>query len=346
MPDTPVAGDRASIVAELRAVERGAPEPTPAEPAAPAPAADPVSEEVEADLDAEPEVAVELEPEAAPPPAPAADPDTTKRLAQVQRAERAAREQLQAAKREFEDERERWRSDTKERLSKVERFEALASRAKYDLAAVAAELGIPEADFEYHAEQLYRRSPKAKADPRHREAAERSAREREQADRIAKLEKQIEERAEQEKQASARAAQERAAQDFLERTEKAVGDETPIVKSMLAKNPKGARARLARVAIDLLRENPEEIPDSAAVVKALEAERRAELAELGIDFPSARGIDGASGTVPVKVKEPGAGEKTRPSARAVAASESRPVHKSPEEQRQEIVQALKEGRIE
>lgn len=338
MPDiTPAApaDDRTSMLAELRTIERGAAE-SPPPPAAVEEALeegvveDAVDEEVEEETPADP-------------PAPAAqiDPDTARRLSQVQKQEKRARESLAAERRTFEEERDRWREENREQSAAVARFEKLKGRARLSLAEVAKELGISEDDFEYHAEQLYRRSPKGMKDPRHKALAEQSMREREQADRIAKLEEEIKADREARTSAETTAAQRRAADEYLGQVTKAAGAETPLVKAMLAKNPERARARLVSVALELAATLDGETPAPAEVAKALEADLR----EWGLTTPASGGTDDASTPPPKAVgpkkNPPGAGEKTRPSQKQQV-SESRPAS-DPEQQRKEIVEALKGG---
>ncbi len=345
MPDlAPAASadDRTAMLAELRNIERG-----PAADPTPPPAADEDDAPEEQDSDKLVAAAAPVADEDAPddPPAPAAkiDPETARRLSQVQKQEKRAREGLAAEKREFEAERERWREENREQRAAVERFERLKGRARLDLASVARELGIAEEDFEYHAEQLYRRSPKGMKDPRHKALAEQSMREREQADRIAKLEEEIKSDREARSTAEKAAAQRRAADEYLGQVAKAAGSDTPLVKAMLAKNPERARARLGAVALELARGmDDDEVPDPAEVAKTLEADLR----EWGLTPPASNGTDGASSPSPKaggpKKTNPGAGEKTRPQPKQQA-SESRPAPADPEQQRKEIVKALKEG---
>ena len=350
------ADDRSAMLSELRAIERGAssetsaPAPGSAEKAAPPPG-DQAADAGESDVSADPDLGVEaseddadLEQEAPEAQAAKVDPETARRLQQVQRQEKRAREGLAAERREFEAERQRWQDENRERVARAERFEKLSERAKLDLASVAKELGISEEDFEYHAEQLYRRSPKGLKDPRHKALAEQSMREREQAARLEKLEKQIEDDRKARADAETKAAQQRAADEYIGRAVKAAGADTPIVRGMLAKNPERARQRLAQAALEMYHRDGEE-PDPAAVVKELEADLR----EWGLTPPASGGTKDASTPEPGKAKvgpkskNPGAGEKTRPQLKQqdASGSESRPA--DPEQQRKEIVEALKQG---
>lgn len=359
MPDAPAAApaaDRSSMLAELRSIERGTPSPSDPPPAAdPAPEAaeETTSEETAAGNEDTPDIGDEdaVEPDEVEESEPVVEPETAKRLQQVQKQEKRAREALAAQRQEFEENKARWESQNRDKLSRVEKFEAMRERARVDLSSVMEELGIPVEDYEYHAELLYRRSPKGQKDPRHKAAAERTMRDREQADRIARLEKQIEDDKKERQAAEQRAANERAATEYLGKVEKAVGADAPLVKAMLTKNPARARRLLSQTTLELAQDLDGEVPSPAAVVKALEKARREELAELGIDIPAARGTDDVStkptkGKAEPKSKPPGAGEKTRPQSKQQQSSEQRPARHDPEQQRREIVQAMKEGALE
>jgi hypothetical protein len=373
MPDLiPEGGDdRASMLAELRAIDR-APAPTEdAEPEAPAPketgggdalepdedtptvedeAQEPEASEDDAELDAEAEIEPDAEEDEE------VDPETAKRFQPVQREEKRARAALAAERREFEEERQRWRDESKDRIAAVERFEKLKERARYDLAAVAKELGITEEEFEYHAERLYRLSPKGQKDPRNKQMTEQQMREREAADRIAKLEKQIQEREAREAQEREVAEQKKAADQYLDEVQKQVGKivdpktkkavATPLVAKMLKADPEWGRDKLRRTAARMIKETGE-VPKASAVVLELEKRERARLAKLGVDIPQAGGTTDASAPSKkgaAKTKQPGAGATVRPQPKTDGSE--RPAPKTPEEERAEIVRAMREGNLE
>ncbi len=366
---TPVEGgadDRASMLAELRAIDRGG---------APSEKSDTRSETVkpigqesadgggdldadvgedsgglqdsvsdadeaeDTELDAEPEIEPE-EDEAKP------DPETAKRFQQVQRQEKRAREALAAERREFEADRAKWQDENKAARQELEEFNKLKERARYNLTDIAKKLGISEEEFEYHAEQFYRRSPKGQKDPRHKEIAERTVREREQADRIERLERQIKEDREAREQRELQAEQKKAADEYLDRAAKAVkAEKAPIVAHLLGKDPERAREKLRLTAAKMIRETGE-VPAHAEVVAALEKFERAKWSRLGLDIPKPGGTNDASGNkTPAKNKQPGAGANGRPQPKTDDGSE-RPAPKSPEEERQEIVRAMREGNLD
>lgn len=364
IPSAPAGDDRAAMIAEMRALTDG-----PAETAVPVAeekktdgrddnarsGKDPqeeVSEDAEETADAveeEPEAEEEEAEEPDPETEEEVDPDTAKRLQQVQKAERRAREAMAAERREFDAERERWRDETKETRAALERFEKMKSRAKLNLAEVAKELGVPEEDFEHHAEQLYRRSPKGLKDPRNKAMADQTVREREQAARLEQLEKQIEDDRKAREQERATVEQQKAADAFLDTAQKTITDKTPIVKYLHTKDPGRAREKLRVTAAKMIRETGE-VPKHAAVVAELEKTERAKWKRLGIDIPGASGTTSASTPLPKKgdpkKKHPGAGETTRPQPKNGVQSSERPVPKTPEQERQEIVRAMREGNLE
>lgn len=279
------------------------------------------------------------------------DPETAKRLQQVQRNERRARESMAAERREFEAERERWREETREKTAALERFNQLKDRARVDLAAVAKELGVSEEEFEFHAEQLYRLSPKGQKDPRHKEIASRNVREREAAERLAKLEKQIKEREEREVKEREVAAQQKAAAEYLDQVQKVVTDKAPIVKYLSTKDPERAREKLRITAARMIKETGE-VPAHAAVIRELEKTEGAKWKRLGIDIPGTSGTKDASTPSPTekggpKKKQPGAGETARPQPKTEVSERPAPKTQDDDEaERAEIVAAMRAGNLE
>lgn len=245
-------------------------------------AAEEPAEEAEAD-----ETPAEPEKEAKP------DKDLARRLAAVQKEEKRAKAALAEERRAIAEERRAIEAEARETKARLERVEKAFARLKYDPVAIAREAGIPEEMFEDFAKAYYAASPKGQADPRFKDAAQRTAREREKDDEQSELRREVAElRAHVQQQES---AQRTAA--WLDNVAKAASDETPLVQTMLSKSPQKTRARLAQVAEQLLAET-DEVPDPEDVVAELEKIRREELEELGIDAP-APATNGASKTKPV-----------------------------------------------
>lgn len=336
--------DRASILSEMATLgsdppaEKPAPEPE--KPADPPPAKEAPAEEPVADDD---ETEDEDQPAAA-----EADPDMAKRLEAIQKREAKTKEGLDAYRRKldaehadrvtaFEKERSEW-------APKVERLKEIEKRIQYGAFGDLLEMfGVPEDRYEDVARDVYSKSPKAKADPRHREAVQRTARERELQDKLDRIEKQVEaDRAERLARESQAEMQQYVA-GFIERAAKAVDPaEAPLVAKMLAKNPASAKVRLAKIA-QRLSEQTDEEPEPADVVRALEKLRRDELAELDIDFSA------APTAANPKNKTPAAGEKKRPMTLSndlgtPTQPRSAPLKRA--EQQEEILLAMREGRLD
>lgn len=274
---------RASLRAALEKGEDVAPDssaPPPDEaagsgkPEAKAAAADPAGDEV-ADRDLKPDNTAKT-------PAEKADPETEKRLAKVQDAEKRSRDKIAAERKAFEDERaklEKERAEVSALRERIEKFEALAAKAKLDPVAALEALGVE--DMDYAARQAYAKT-KAKADdPANREAAARAMRERESADklsatekRIADLEKKLEEREQ-------RATIQRQAEEYMSGVTKAA-EANPLAKHVMAKDPDHANQRLRRIAYDLAQEL-DDVPDAEDVIARFEQEERKALARYGID---------------------------------------------------------------
>jgi hypothetical protein len=342
----PSGNDRASLLSELESLPS---EPEPAEkpaaesdassdePAEAAEAAEPAKtdEEEDADTDAD-----DLDEPTKPP---EKDPATAKGLEAIQRREKQAKEAMARARAEFETEREQFRREWAPKLEALERFQKLSQRARYDVAGVLQELGVPKTDFEAAAKELYYATTAAEADPKYREAALRSAREREHVDALTQTRQELAELrsmiADRDRQQTIAAA----VSEFIESTAKAVTDDTPIVSRWMAKNPAAVRTKLAHVAEQMIGENDGEVPDHADVVARLEKIRRAELEELEID-------------VEQYIKTPAAPKKTNPVAGEKRAAKTlgndlgtqrtpRP-KLTPQEERADLVRALEEGRLE
>lgn len=283
-PDRSV--ERSAVLAEMLAAESSggtdtdsapvpasAPEPVPAPAPASAPASAPEPAALPADEPDGTTVTDPTLPDAEP--IATADPDLAKRLAVVQKATQRAQAGLARERAEID----RLRAELTATAERVQNFDKLKARAKFDPASVLAELGLTDDDFGPTAQQLYLRSKAV--DPKHRERADQVMREREAAMSLAELRKEVQTlRQERERETSAIAA-ERAAAEYLAAVEKAVSDKAPLVARLAAKNPAKARQRFAEMAIELSADG--DTPDPADVIAALEARRLEELADLGLD---------------------------------------------------------------
>lgn len=217
-----------------------------------------------------------------------ADPELAKRLAAVRATEQRQRAALQREREELLREREEFRSQAKSIREAQDRFDRLAARAKYNPVAVLRELGLTDDDFEHAGQVIYAHSKAAGLKPETKAAAERAMRERESMDELAQLrakhealEKRLAERDELD-------AADRQVRAFMGRVYKAAGDETPLTKKYLAKNPAAAQAALT-VTANRLAQKLGSWPKPEAVVRAYEKQRRRDLADLDIDVPLGAG---------------------------------------------------------
>jgi hypothetical protein len=320
LTDPPAPGDEAKPA-------EPAPEPEP-EAAAPEPEAEPAAD----DPPAAPEPAAEPEPEAD-------DPKLAKSLAAIQRQEARAKEAIRAEFSKLEAAKAEWAEQSKE----LESYKAAVSRAKSDPAGALRALGLGDGDMEHAARQLYYNSPEGQKDPKHKAAAAEQMRNRGTMTEVESLRAEM--RSLREEMAADKAKATEAAQldAYMTKATKAVGDDAPIVRAMLTKNPDDTRAKLHATA-DRLYAETGEIPEPTETVAALEAERRQHLEDLGID-PALVGK-----TSETKPKTPVAEEK-RPASKTLASNLPSPktvpdAKRTREEEFADVERALKEGRLE
>lgn len=210
------------------------------------------------------------------------DPDTSKRLAAVQAAEKRGREKLTAERKQIEAERaafEKERAELAAQRKDLDAYQKARERAKLDPVGALEALGVD--DLEYAAKQLY---AKAKADPSNKEAAARMMREREAAERLEAIERRLAERETAEKERSVMEQARAAATRFMGAVEKAAttGADAPLAKVFLAKAPDKTRAQLGKIALELYDETGDE-PQIDDVLARFEKTRREELLEYGVD---------------------------------------------------------------
>lgn len=318
-----------------------APEPAPEAPAEPATDTESAPEGIEEPTHPT-ESANEEEPEADPPAvAPSEtvpDVEQQKRLDAVQRAEKRAKDQVARERLELESQK----TEVAKAMEEIKRFQELQRRARFDPASVLSALGLTEEDFEPAARQIYSRSTVAAKDPRTREAAERAMREREQHSTVSVLQEKVEQLSKQIAERDQREQQDRWLGNYLSTAQKAVGDETPIVRNMLAKNQSGTQQRLQALASQLYQETGE-VPEPADVVRELEKNRRAELEEAGVDV--------AQVFKNTKNRTPAAGEKQNGHSKTLSnefttTTKPRSEPMSREELRAETLRGLSSGSFE
>lgn len=271
--------DNASIAAELESMtgdqEITEDAPSKKEPAEKdeKPAVEKQAKEIDDDDDDEESPETKEEP---------ADPQLNKRLEAVQRAERRAKEAVAREREVLTADRQEMERKFAPLAAQVERFEQLAKRAKFDPVSVLLHLGLSEDDFEPIARSIYDHSKAAASDPKRKEYSQRAMREREAADQLSQVQKEFSEFKQQMETREREATSQQQVATYLDAVAKAASDETPIVRSMIEKNPSRARERLTSAAQYLLDETGE-VPDAGDVLRALEKAEREELESRGID---------------------------------------------------------------
>ncbi len=330
---------RADLVAALNSMS----EPAPAAPDVPAPATEEAATPpaaVVADPPAEPAAEVEAtEAEGLTPPADAAkpDPELAKRLEAVQRAEKRAKEEIARAKAELEAERKKLDPD----LAELKELRDLVKRARMRDPDALLKLADAQAeDAEDLARGLFRMSPKARENPANRDEVARTVRERELAAKaeaaLARADEAMKRLADYE--ANERNARESAA--YFDATSKAVSDETPVLRSMLERNPTLARQRI-QMARDYFYQQTGEVPEPADLLRELEQVERNELVARGID-PDVALKSAPSRPAPVANRPAG---KTL-SNDLTKSTSPRPDPKTPEEEKADLLKALESGQFD
>lgn len=239
---------------------------------------------------------------------PAPDAETSRRLATVQKAEERSRQAIQKERADALAEIQRARDEIArmqaEWSPKLEAFERLKTRAKYEPDAVLAELGVD--DWEHASKAAFLRSKAASDKPESRDAYLRSVKQREHEDRLARIER---ENAELRQSIVQREQQQTFAQQqsmYLDATVKAANDEAPLLATLATKNPDKARTELWATAQAIF-EATGEVPEPSDLVAAYEQKQRAALESLGIDITT------------VTKKKPAPVAPTRPAATLPAA---------------------------
>jgi hypothetical protein len=273
---------RAGRAETLAALEGGKVTDEPAKPAAPAveaPKQDAAPAEVEA-APADPEVEV-------PEVVAETDPESAKRLATIQTAEKRARdkiakerESLAASKAEIEKERAAIAAERAE----MDAYRKARERAKLDPVSALEALGVD--DLEYAAKMAYAKS-KAATDPAQREAHAREIARREQSGDVETLKREVAELRAERVREREQTALESNWGSYLDHAVKSIGDDAPISKALGAKNPAKLRAEFRATTQRLIEENDGDVPDFEEVISAYESRRRAELEELGVSLPAA-----------------------------------------------------------
>lgn len=330
-----------ALLAELEAEQAGD-KPAAAAPAKPAkkPVADESDDDVDADDDAaddddaaaadegddqddEPADEDDDDGEAGEAAAAAADPELAKRLAIARRTEQRQRESLARDRAAFERERDEWKSQTKTVTEGQQRFERLASRAKYDSYSLLRELGVPDEDMELHAQHLYARSKAAAVKPEHRAAADRALRDRELADEVKQAKAEVKELKEGLTAQQQKAAADRELDVYFRRVVRKADDTAPRVKALVAASPARARAELEQTAYELAQKLGR-LPKPAAVIAAHEKKVARQLRDYGVETgaepAAAKPVPGKPGAKPVAAAAKPAAKPGKPAAKPAPAA--------------------------
>lgn len=278
-----------------------------AKPEAPAPASSPppVETPTEAPAEVVEPPATELVPaEVAEPKLDPEDPGA-KALA---KQEIYLKRKLAEERQKYLDEAAAKNAEAEAKLAEVRKFEAARGKLKEDLHGFLVENGFTPSDIEHASQLLWAHSPEGSKDPKAKELALKTKAEREQAAVIEELRKRLDEKDQREREREERQQAQARAEQYIAGVTKAVTDSTPLAKAALAKNPDKTRAKLFEIALRLHQESGptddlREDPTPAEVLRAYEAERAAELEELGID-PKTIGKPAAAPAAPAATKPP------------------------------------------
>lgn len=311
------APDREQLLDGMRAARAAAI----SEAAGDAPAAEPAAADpAPAAADPAPAVAADPPPAATEPPA--AEPPG---MAAVRKAEQHARRQLAAERAamiaDFDEQKTAWQT----KIHRAAELEAKIAAARQDPLAAMAALGFAETDYEAVGRLLYAHSPEGQKDPRHKAAAAQTLAQREQQTAMEKLQAKLDALEANVSARDQKAEQQARADRYINSVTKAAGDETPLAKSALAKNPDKTKAALYQIALRLFAESGpsddlRDDPTPAEVLRAYEEQRTAELEELGFD-PKTIGRAPAPAPAAVAAPTPAA---PRPSATLAPAGAGAP----------------------
>ena len=221
------------------------------------------------------------------------DADTSKRIAKIQEAERHKASSIAAKQAELDKRAKAIEGEWAPRVKRAEDFEALVAKAAKarsnpaHLAELLTHLGYTEDHFDAAGQALYALSKAGQADPARKAQAEKLMRDRESMSELEQLRAEVRELRDgitEDKQQQTFAQQQAT---FLDHTLKAIGDDAPIAKALVTKNPTKLRAALWATTVELTEANDGDVPDFPEIVAAYEASRRAELEELGLAPPTA-----------------------------------------------------------
>lgn len=220
----------------------------------------------------------------------APDAETSKRVAAIQAAERRKAETIAGERAKLDQRAKAIETEWSPRVKKAEDFEALQAKAKkggVHLVDALRALGLGDDDLEPAAQVLYAHSKAGAADPARKQQADKLLREREAVSEVESLRAELRELKGDLSKEREQQTFDQQRTTFLDHTVKAIADDMPIAKALATKNPTKLRAALWATTVELTEANDGEMPDFPDIVAAYEAQRRAELEELGLSPPTA-----------------------------------------------------------
>jgi len=247
-------------------------------------------------------------------------------MAAVRKAEQHARRQLATERAAMVAELDQQKAAWQAKLSKAAELETRIANARQDPLAAMAALGFAESDYEAVGRLLYAHSPEGQKDPRHKAAAAQTLAQRKQQTIMEKLQAKLDALEQRTTERDRQIEQQARAERYVSSVAKAAGDETPLAKTALAKNPDKTRAALYEIALRLYADSGptddlRDDPTPAEVLRAYEAQRTAELEELGIDPKAFARAPVAAAAAPVAV----AAAPNRPAATLAPSGAGAPV---------------------
>lgn len=302
------APQRDSILAGMAQIRTGA-QPADA-PAAAAPT-QPATPSTDAPVTEDPPAAPEATPPAEDPaPAtPAAEPPAAEPpgMAMLRKQEQHMRRQLAEERQKLQTEIEQMRREHQTRIDRAAQTEQRLEAIKRDpatLIQLLADAGYGEADFDPLGRYIWGHSTEGKAKGGAAASAadvHRTAAQRQQQTELQKLQNEFNEFKKSATEREQRAAVKAELDRYVSTVAKAASDETPLAKAALTKAPERTQQKLLEVAHRLYiasgpSDDLRDEPSPSEVLKAYEAERAAELEELGIDVKALRA--GAKPTPP------------------------------------------------
>ena len=328
--------DDATLMQELAGLDAEPEAPAEPEKEEPAPD-DPVEAEPESDEEAGPEDEPQDEPEEAADDEPekSEDPELQKRLEALQRQEKRQKDSIDRHRAEVEAKLKQREAELERqwgpKLEAAQAYQEALERAAYDPAGLLMAAGVKKDDLEAAARAIYK-TAKGGTD------AADEMRSRKAESKLEQLERELRAMKEQQAQREAQAEAEQQKASYISSIEKATGDETPIVSTMLERAPEKARTQLWATAERLYQQTGEP-PDPSDVVRELEKE----FADLGV-APAAGKKAAPKTTTPATAGE----TKTAKTLSNQMSTPTKPRQEpeSEEDLDAEILAALQSGKLE